>query len=210
MPRVMISFVGAILFSVLFLFALKSTIEVRNVSMSSDDNLRVIDFVRLKKEQQLTKKERVKPKKPESKKKPIKPKVNIPKPKQPKVAARIMEPLNLDIPVNLSATSALGDAMVSGYSDRTISTNVIPLVRINPVYPRRAKVMKKEGYVALEFTITEFGSVKDIEIVESQPEKIFDSAAKRALTKWKFRPKVENNQALEQRAMVKINFKLDQ
>lgn len=210
MPRVMISFVGAILFSVLFLLALASTIDVRNISMSSDDNLRVIDFVRLKKEQKLAKKERVKPKKPDPKKKPIKPKVNIPKPKQPKVASRVMEPLNLDIPVNLSATSALGDAMVSGLSDRAISTNVIPLVRIDPVYPRRAKVMKKEGFVALEFTITEFGSVKDIEIVESQPEKIFDSAAKRALTKWKFRPKVENNEAIEQRAMVKINFKLDQ
>lgn len=208
MLRVLISLTAATLFSIMFLLALKTTIEVRNVSLSSDDNLRFIDFVRLKKEQQLTKKERVKPKKPEPKKQPVKPKVNIPKPKQSKVQPRVIEPLNLDLPIDLSANSALGDAMVVGYSDRAISTNVVPLVRINPVYPKRAKLMKKEGYVKLEFTITEFGSVKDIKVVEADPVRIFDSAAKRALSKWRFRPKVENDQALEQRAMVKINFKL--
>lgn len=208
MLRVLISLTAATLFSIMFLLALKTTIEVRNVSLSADDNLRFIDFVRLKKEQQLTKKERVKPKKPEPKKQPVKPKVNIPKPKQSKVQPRVIEPLNLDLPIDLSANSALGDAMVVGYSDRAISTNVVPLVRINPVYPKRAKLMKKEGYVKLEFTITEFGSVKDIKVVEADPVRIFDSAAKRALSKWRFRPKVENDQALEQRAMVKINFKL--
>lgn len=209
MPRVMISLVGAIFFSVLFLLTLSTTINVRNVSMSADDDLRYIDFVRLKKEQKLTKKERVKPKKPEPKKKPVKPKINIPKPKQSNITPRTMQPLNLDLPVDLSATSALGDAMVAGYSDRAISTNVIPLVRIDPIYPKRARMLKKEGYVKLEFTITKFGSVKDIVVIEADPVRLFDSSAKRALTKWKFRPKVENNQALEQRAMVQINFKLD-
>lgn len=207
--RVVTSFIAAMVFTTLFFLVLKTTIEVRQSGHISDDNLKVIDFVRLKKENLLTKKERVKPKKPEPKKQPPKPKVKIPKPKQPKVASKPVKPLDLNMPLDLSASSALGDALVSGYGERAVNGNVIPLVRIDPIYPKRAKMMKKEGYVKLEFTITEFGGVKDISVVESAPDRLFNSAATRALMKWRFKPKIENNQALEQRAMVQINFKLD-
>ncbi|HBR96378.1 MAG TPA: hypothetical protein DD979_03245 [Gammaproteobacteria bacterium] len=210
MVRVVVSFGAALAFSLLSLLVLKSFIEIKNVSLNNADNLRVIDFVRLKKTETLTRKERIKPKKQEPKKKPVKPKVVIPQPKQQKVQPRDVEPLDLDLPLNLAANSALGDALVSaGQGQRAVSTNVIPLVRINPVYPRRARMMKKEGYVKFEFTITEFGTVKDVDIVESNPPKLFDTAAKRALVKWKFRAKIEDNQPVEQRAMVQINFKLD-
>ena len=209
MLRVLSSFTVAMLFSMLFLLVLKAAIEIRHAASDGNDNLRVIDFVRLKKEQPLAKKERVKPKKPETRKRPPKPKLRIPKPQQPKIAAKPIQPLDLNLPLDLSATSALGDAQVSGYGESAISTNVIPLVRIDPVYPKRAKMMKKEGYVRMEFTITEFGGVKDITIVEAEPDRLFESAATRALMKWRFRPRIEDSQALEQRAMVQINFKLD-
>jgi protein TonB len=209
MLRVATSFFVAMVFTTLFFLVLKAAIEVRQSARISDENLRVIDFVRLKKEQQLTKKERVKPKKPKTKKQPPKPKVKIPKPQQPKVVSQPEKPLNLDLPLDLSASSALGDALVSGYGERAINGNVIPLVRIDPIYPKRAKMMKKEGYVKMEFTITEFGGVKDVTVVESEPDTLFNSAATRALMKWRFKPKIEDNQALEQRAMVQMNFKLD-
>jgi protein TonB len=209
MLRVPVSFVIALLFSLVFFAILKSVIEVRQVDLSEQEDLKIIDFVRLKHEQQLTRKERVKPQKPQKEKILTKPKVNIPRPEQPRVTASQVQPLSFDLPVDLSATSALGDALVSGYGGRTISTNVIPLVRIDPLYPRGARMRKKEGYVKLEFTITEFGTVKDIEVVEAQPPGIFDDAATRALSKWKFRPKLEENKPVEQRALLKIKFKLD-
>ena len=108
----------------------------------------------------------------------------------------------------MAATSALGDAMVAT-SGGAVNANVIPLARINPIYPKRAKMMKIEGFVALEFTITQLGTVRDIKILNSQPPKIFDRSASRALSKWKFKPKVVNQVAVEQRASVQINFKLD-
>lgn len=117
--------------------------------------------------------------------------------------------MNINLPINMAASSALGDALVATAGGREVNANVIPLARINPIYPKRAKMMKKEGFVLLEFTITQVGSVKDIDVVEAQPPNIFDRSAKRALAKWKFKPKIENNLAIEQRASVKINFELD-
>jgi protein TonB len=51
--------------------------------------------------------------------------------------------------------------------------------------------------------------VIDIKVLESEPKNVFDRSAKRALSKWKFKPKIENNTAVEQRASVQINFTLD-
>ncbi len=207
--RTLISLMGAVLFSVFFLLLLNMSIAVRNTNTSADNNLKFIDFVRLKKEQQLQKKERVKPKKPKPKKKPPRPKIKVPKPEQKTVQKKLIEPLNLNMPMDLSSINGLGDAMVSGFGQRAVNSSVIPLVRINPVYPKRARLMKKEGYVKMEFTITKFGSVKNIEVMASEPPGMFDSAAKRALLKWKFRPKKDNNKALAQQAMVKLDFRLD-
>lgn len=209
MLRVAFSFSGAVLFSLLFLFGLKSSIDVQQHNISHDDNLRFIDFVRLKKSDPLKKKERIKPKKKKPKKPPKKPKISIPKPKTSKVSPKPLRPLNLNLSLQLTAGTALGDALVSGFGDRAISSNVIPLVRINPVYPKRAKSMKKEGYVKMEFTITELGTVTDVTVVDAQPPTLFDTAAKRALLKWKFKAKLKEDKAVEQRAVVQIDFKLD-
>lgn len=190
-------------------WVLQSMIKIGGTPVVSDDNLQMVDFIRLKKEQTLVKKERVKPKKPKPKKEPIRPKVNIQKNVKVVKQPILHERIDMDLPLDLSATSALGDAFVSGFGNRAISTNVIPIARINPIYPKRAKMMKKEGFVKLEFTITTFGTVKDVKVVESKPEGLFESSAKRAILKWKFRAKMEEGQAVEQRAMLQIDFKLD-
>ena len=70
-------------------------------------------------------------------------------------------------------------------------------------------MMKKEGFVKLEFTITAFGAVKEVAVVESDPPQLFDDCATRALLKWKFKPRVEQDKAVEQRAMVQMDFKLN-
>ncbi len=190
-------------------WVLQKMVNVGTDHKVTDENLRMVDFIRLKKEQQLMKKQRVKPKKPKPKKEPIKPKINIQKNVKVVKQPMLMEKLDIDLPLVLSAVSALGDAFVSAGTARAISTNVIPIARIDPIYPRRAKRMKKEGYVKLEFTITTFGTVKDVKVVEANPLGLFDSSAKRAILKWKFRPKMEEGTAVEQRAMLQIDFKLN-
>jgi protein TonB len=93
-----------------------------------------------------------------------------------------------------------------GGSDR----DVIPLVRIEPDYPPRAASRGIEGYVVVQFTITPAGTIKDPRVVEAQPEGIFDSAAIKAVSKWKYNPKIEEGVAVERRGVqVKLAFKLE-
>jgi protein TonB len=187
---------------------LESMIRVASTPPVLPDQHHMVDFVRIKKEQHLAKKERLKPKKPIPKKQPPKPKIDIKKEVQVEKKPLLNANIDLDLPIDLSAVSALGDAHVSGFGSQDVSTNVLPLSTIQPIYPKRAKMMKKEGYVKLEFTITAFGTVKDVEIVESQPAQIFDTSAKNALLKWKFKPKVVENQTVEQRAVIQIDYRL--
>jgi periplasmic protein TonB len=93
-----------------------------------------------------------------------------------------------------------------GGSDR----DVIPLVRIEPDYPARAASRGIEGYVVVQFTITPAGTIKDPKVVEAQPSGIFDQAAIKAVSKWKYNPKVEDGVAVERRGVqVKLAFKLE-
>jgi len=208
MIRLVVSTLMAIGFSVAFLLLLSSTINDRQPTIAADVNLRLIQLVRLNKEDPIRKKQRIKPKKVKPQKQLPRPKVAMRKPQKPKMSSTDLE-LNQHLKMDLAANSVLGDASVSGFGEGAVNTNVLPLVRVHPVYPKRAKMIKAEGFVKLEFTITEFGDVKDIIVLESQPPSLFEHAAIRALTKWKFKPKEENNLPMAQRAMVQLNFELD-
>ncbi len=205
--RVIASFFIAVMVVFSLFWVLQSMINVGTGHVVKNEDLHMVNFVNTKKEQLINKKQRVKPKKPKPKKKLIKPKVDIQKSVKSVKQPLLMEKLDLDLPLNLSSVSALGDAFVAT-GGRQISTNVIPISKIPPRYPRRAKRMRKEGYVKLEFTITTFGTVKDVKVVEAEPVGLFESSAKRAILKWKFRPKMEEGSAIEQRAMLQIDFKL--
>ncbi len=67
------------------------------------------------------------------------------------------------------------------------------LVRVLPMYPRRAQEQGLEGWVILQFTITVTGTVEDIVVLESS-HSIFEKAAVRALAKFKYRARIVNGQ----------------
>ncbi len=85
-----------------------------------------------------------------------------------------------------------------------------PIVRIEPKYPIQAARDGKEGYVILSFTINEIGGVEDVKVIEAQPKRIFDKEAKRALRKWKYKPKVVDGKPQKQVGLtVQLDFKMD-
>ena len=68
----------------------------------------------------------------------------------------------------------------------------LPIVKVLPIYPRRALSRGIEGYVIVEFCVTEQGTVRDPVVVEADPSSIFDRAAINAALKFKYKPKVVN------------------
>lgn len=93
----------------------------------------------------------------------------------------------------IDPNSAIQKLGLSAGSDR----EVLPLVRIPPEYPARAASRGIEGWVQVQFTISVTGQVKDPKVVKSEPGEIFDDAAIKAISRWRYNPKVENGVAVE-------------
>lgn len=162
---------------------------------------RVIDFVRLKKEEntQTKKRKPVKPPKPEEQPPPM---------EQPPMQADDLVSGTTDIgfKADLSVDTGLsaGLALESGDGD------YLPIVKVAPIYPRRALSRGIEGYVIVEFIVTKQGSVRNPMVLEARPEGIFDQAAKDAAKKFKYKPRVIDGVATEVAGVQnKITFKMN-
>jgi len=85
-----------------------------------------------------------------------------------------------------------------------------PIVRIEPKYPMVAQRNGTEGWVRLSFSIDEVGGVTDIEIVEAKPKRVFNRAAKRALKRWKYKPKIVDGKPIKQTGLtVQLDFTME-
>ena len=80
----------------------------------------------------------------------------------------------------------------------------------DPVYPAQALRNGTAGWVELEFTITETGTVRDVQVVGAQPRGVFERAATDALADWRFRPRVVNGQPVAQRSTITLRFDVEQ
>jgi len=146
----------------------------------------IVDFVRLKRDTQ-----------PETKKREI---PDRKAPDQPPAPPQMdfSQNLNADavggaiVPIVDATIELLADDLGSGGSDR----DVVPLVRVEPQYPMRAKQQGVEGWVELMFTITEMGTVTDVIVTAANAGTIFNRAAIQAVSKWKYNPKIENGVAV--------------
>jgi protein TonB len=88
--------------------------------------------------------------------------------------------------------------------------SLMPLVRIEPQYPRKAAMRGTQGWVLLSFDITEKGTVENVNVVKSKPKRVFDRAAIKALVRWKYRPKVKDGKPVAQaNNKIQLDFKLE-
>lgn len=71
-----------------------------------------------------------------------------------------------------------------------------PIVNVTPLYPADAAQEGVEGWVQVKFTVDDLGRVPPhtIQVVEAEPSEIFDESAIRATERFRFSPRVRNNQ----------------
>src|SRR6185369_6581248 len=136
----------------------------------------------LKKESELETRERKKPPKPEPPKTPPPPKMKVdtPPPDSPPTPFALPK---LNLPTTITGGPFLG-SFVGG--DLSGTSELIPLVRIAPQYPRNAARDGISGWVDFLITINGDGTVKSAQVKAAQPRGVFESAAMQAIYKWKF------------------------
>lgn len=85
---------------------------------------------------------------------------------------------------------------------------VVALLRVEPAYPRKAARNGDEGWVKLEFTITEQGTVVDPVVLDARPRRTFNRSAVAAIRQWRFKARVVDGKPVATRATQIIEFKL--
>jgi len=209
LTRLPLAIIGAVLMALTLFYAMHFMISQGKGRINKSEDYSVVDFVRLKRDSETRLKKRVIPKKPPLPKEP-------PPPPKLSVAQEnnvAMPNLKMDMP-RISNTGVAGGpfmgGMGSGSGVAQGDGELIPLVKIAPRYPRKAAMNKKEGWVKVEFTVTELGTVADVKVVDAKPRRLFDRAAKKAILKWKFKPRIVDGKAVPRRAVQTIEFKLEQ
>lgn len=84
---------------------------------------------------------------------------------------------------------------------------LMPLQRVEPVYPYRAQQAGIEGFVTLRFSVNAQGRVQDVEVVEAKPKRQFERAAIQAINKWRYQPRPGATDSLSQ--VITLKFKLE-
>ena len=74
-----------------------------------------------------------------------------------------------------------------------LTQEYVQIVKVAPVYPETAAADGLEGFVVVEFTITEEGTVEDSEVAESS-NAVFDVAAVESVNKYRYKPRILNGE----------------
>jgi protein TonB len=107
--------------------------------------------------------------------------------------------------VNIDATGGLGYGLATG-------PNVVPAspdsghVNQPPSYPVSAQERGEQGAVGLLITVAPDGSAASVEIASSSGYPVLDAEAKRAVSRWHFRPEVRDGHPVQSLFNEQIEF----
>ncbi|MES2684296.1 MAG: energy transducer TonB [Pseudomonadota bacterium] len=193
-PRFIVGMALGLAFSLAFFGGLHKLMTSHGPAAVSGESIATIDFVRLNKQFELETRPREKPK-PE---KPDKPDstpmaMNLPQAKVEGPTTALNLPMG---PMGVATDIQVGTGLSVSKNDLASDGDYLPIVKVEPVYPRRAQERGLEGFVVVSFTVTPTGAVADPVVVESEPQGVFDDAATRAVLRFKYKPRVENGKPI--------------
>jgi len=191
----------AVSMTFLLFWGMQKLIAGGNDVMSEPVKGNVLDFIRLKKDEAVVKKER-KVQKPAKPKEPPPPMNTPPIPQSNPNASATKSSFTADI----QADSGLSGGLSLDSNDG----DYLPIVKVAAVYPRRAQSRGIEGFVVVEFTVTKTGAVTNPVVVQAKPEGVFERAALDAVVKFKYKPRVVDGVSMAVAGVQnKISFEID-
>ena len=204
--RYLSAMILGVIISLALFFLMQALIDSGEQDYRASNEGQIMEFIRIKDDENLSFKDRIKPKKPTPPKEPPPPpKLIVEKQAKPTVNKIKIEIPNIDLP-----TIAGGGPFLGNWQGNPLAEgDVLPIVRIDPQWPREALGKGIEGYVVVEVTIASDGSVRGASIIESVPKRMFDRNVIRAVLKWKFKPRIINGVPVERKAIQTLEFKIN-
>ena len=182
------------------LFIMHLLIEFGESAITQEKDRHTLEFVRIKRNENLNTRE-ITPEKP-------------PKPPEvpPEIPPQDLDTVDPNAPtINIAPPTVASNVDIGGPGGMNIAEgDYLPIVRVAPVYPARALSRGIEGYVDMSFTVTATGTVKD-PIVVFSTSSLFDRAASRAVLKFKYKPRVVDGLPVEVSGVkTRITFKIEE
>lgn len=170
------------------LFVMQLMVNTGRGAITERPAFRVGNFVRVERDELVATKERKpeKPREPES----------VPERPAPDLGSSFDTALAVSVSAPPADFSANTNRLGFGISDGEF----LPIVKVAPVYPTRALAKRLEGYVLVEFVVTQTGSVKDVVVLESTAD-LFERPAIEAALKFKYKPRIVDGVAVEVRGV---------
>ena len=115
---------------------------------------------------------------------------------------------------NSAEASSLQHDLDAAVAEHNFMTTLIPanqlsvLKSVQPTYPMRAVSGKIEGWVDVEFTVAETGKVKDVSVRASSNPGVFEDAAVKAVSQWRYKPVLRDAKPVPVRSEIRVRFTL--
>ncbi|MCJ7815562.1 MAG: energy transducer TonB, partial [Xanthomonadales bacterium] len=178
---------GVVVTAGLFWF-MQYLIESADRELNEGTSGHLIDFVRLKRDESIERRQ-LKPKKP--------PPPDAPPPQPPTPQLESLNPNAEKIAIQ-SAPVETDIEMSGGFSLGVGEGDYLPIVKVAPIYPQRALSRSIEGYCVVQYVVTKNGTIRDPFVVEGQcTSSLFEQASIQAALKFKYKPRVMDGQAVE-------------
>ena len=167
------------------LWVMQFLIATGQAAITEALDARFVDFVRVKREETVERKQE-KPERP--------PEVDDEPPDLPQ---QDMDSSDFDSSVAVSAPNPDMNVGLDGeLGDFSLAEgDYLPIVKVAPMYPRRAQSRGLEGHCDLQFTVTPLGTTADVSVIECTSS-LFERASVQALLKFKYKPRVVNGTAI--------------
>lgn len=180
------------------LFAIMNKLIDRDFENPEIKNRKVAEIVRPDEEIEVN----VKQEKPEK----------VEDPEQPPPEMQPLEfDMDMDVDVVNTAPTARVDVSISSSGMSSGDGEYLPIVKVAPIYPRRAQTRGISGYCIVEYTVTTTGAIRDPMAVDCQPSGVFESASVKAATKFKYKPRVVDGEPIEVAGVQnKFTYELEQ
>ena len=186
--RMVIGIILATAVTLSLFWVMQYLIATADRSLNEDAAGNMLDFVRVKRDESIQRRQ-LKPKKPpppeQAPPQPPTPQLDDLNPNAEKIAISAV-PVETDI------------EMTGGFSLGVGEGDYLPIVKVAPIYPNRALTRGVEGFCVVQYTVTSLGTTKDPVIIESQcTSSLFHRASLNAALKFKYKPRIIDGQAVE-------------
>ena len=189
-------------FITFFIFLIIQQLIMRSGEISTViKNPNLLEFIRIKENDNLQERQRTLPEKPPKPERPPQPELNLDPNKPPPI-----NNFDFDIP-DFSIPTDFKGAFLGEISNLTSGTSqLIPIVKVSPRCPREAAIAGINGSVLMLLNVNSSGKVDRVVIKQAKPSSIFNKEASRAVRRWQFKPKTIDGVAVDQVGELLVEF----